>query len=407
MPSGSASGTEELLIAMQTPAPRGHLGVPTLLWGQPGEGKTSFVESLDRPGFPVVTLIASIHDPTDFSGLPVYEQQRMRFAPPEWTTLFDDPQEGILFLDELTTAPPAVQAALLRIVLERKVGIQSLPERVRIVAAANPPEDIVGGWELSPPLANRFVHIRWKLSGIALAESFQDGFARPELPAIDPDEHREAAGMWRLKTAAFLRRDPTLVHTVPAEREYAFASPRTWDFAVQLMASCELLGKAAQPGKRASTVFYNLLEGAIGSGAARSFTGYLKDLCVPNPDRVLDGKESVHLESLKDDELYILFCSLCTGVANRRRQLTATRFLKATMILLSLIEDVDAAGRVDTVFAPVRQLVRGQLLQHAASAAQNARMLGEYEALVHRLFDDTALSEYVRLLTTPPDPGNK
>ena len=77
MHSGAASGTEELLIAMQTPAPRGHLGVPTLLWGQPGEGKTSFVEALDRPGFPVVTLIASIHDPTDFSGLPVYEQQRM------------------------------------------------------------------------------------------------------------------------------------------------------------------------------------------------------------------------------------------------------------------------------------------------------------------------------------------
>ena len=79
----TATGTEELLVALQTPAPRGHIGIPILLWGQPGEGKTSAVEALERPDFPVVTLIASIHDPTDFSGLPVYEQQRMYFAPPE------------------------------------------------------------------------------------------------------------------------------------------------------------------------------------------------------------------------------------------------------------------------------------------------------------------------------------
>ena len=31
--------------------------------------------------------------------------------------------EGLLFLDELTTAPPAVQAAMLRVVLERVVGV--------------------------------------------------------------------------------------------------------------------------------------------------------------------------------------------------------------------------------------------------------------------------------------------
>src|SRR5690606_42151951 len=36
-----------------------------------------------------------------------------------------------------------------------------LPPAVRIVAAANPPSSAADGWHLSPPLANRFVHLHW------------------------------------------------------------------------------------------------------------------------------------------------------------------------------------------------------------------------------------------------------
>jgi MoxR-like ATPase len=152
--SNLATGALELMLAMQTPTPKGYWGVPVLVWGTPGTGKSTFIESLQRDGFPVYTMIASLHDPTDFNGLPVLHNGRMRFAPPEWVYLFEEHGQGILFLDELTTAPPTVQAALLRLVLERKVGAHSLPAGVRIVAAANPPDIAASGWELSPPLAN-------------------------------------------------------------------------------------------------------------------------------------------------------------------------------------------------------------------------------------------------------------
>ena len=56
---------------------------------------------------------------------------------------------GLLFLDELSTAPPAVQAALLRVVLERVVGDLTLPDEVAVVAAANPPDQAADGWDLS------------------------------------------------------------------------------------------------------------------------------------------------------------------------------------------------------------------------------------------------------------------
>ena len=81
--SNLATGATELMLAMQTPTPKGYWGVPVLVWGMPGTGKSTFIESLQRDGFPVYTMIASLHDPTDFNGLPALHNGRMRFAPPE------------------------------------------------------------------------------------------------------------------------------------------------------------------------------------------------------------------------------------------------------------------------------------------------------------------------------------
>ena len=50
---------------------------------------------------------------------------------------------------------PAVRAALLRVVLERVVGDLELPNRAAIVAAANPPEQAAGGWDLSATISRR------------------------------------------------------------------------------------------------------------------------------------------------------------------------------------------------------------------------------------------------------------
>lgn len=117
--------------------------LPVLLWGEPGIGKTAALTQLaDDLGLPLTTVIASVHEPSDFSGLPVVgddpAEQGVPMAPPDWAVRLVRAGHGLLFLDELSTAPPAVQAALLRLVLERRVGALQLPPGVRIVAAANP-----------------------------------------------------------------------------------------------------------------------------------------------------------------------------------------------------------------------------------------------------------------------------
>ena len=145
--------------------------VPVLLWGAPGTGKTSAIRAMaEAMGLPCETVIASIREPSDFAGLPIVAGDSVRFAPPMWARRLADAGHGLLFLDELSTAPPAVQAALLRVVLERAVGDLILPDQVAVVAAANPPEQAADGWDLSAPLANRLCHLTWHTDPRAVAD---------------------------------------------------------------------------------------------------------------------------------------------------------------------------------------------------------------------------------------------
>ena len=156
--------------------------VPTLIMGDPGIGKTSYIYALGKAmGAHTEVVIAGLREPSDFLGLPVQSPDgSVKMAPPAWAhRLAATEKMGLLILDEITTAPPAVQAALLRVVLERVVGELELPPHVRVVAIANA-ADQVGGWELSLPLSNRFFHISAEAPSVKeWTTGFQDGWKMP------------------------------------------------------------------------------------------------------------------------------------------------------------------------------------------------------------------------------------
>lgn len=383
-----------LLIALQTPAPKGHRGIPVLLWGRPGVGKSSFLEDLARENFPVLTLIASIHDPTDFSGLPIHEAGKVRYAIPEWVEQFGEEGEGILFLDELTTAPPSVQAALLRVVLERKVGFHDLPAKVRIVAAANPPDLMTGGWELTPPLRNRFVHLQWDLPVGVYLNALENGFEEAVLPQIEEEQHQSLLPKWKLLVAAFLKRSPDLLHTTPDSDPYTFASPRSWDFVASLMASCELLEVSPlQKGEHTKTCV-ELLRGCLGEGPAITFLEFLQNLKLPDPIEVLDGIIKVDVKKLNDSELYVFF-----GALNRvlKSRFERADFYESVLRYFDITQAVFDDGRRDVIYVSLRRIVRANLLMKAMSNAKKHSQKAYNKLMrgINVLFVDEGLSEFV------------
>jgi hypothetical protein len=262
--------------------------LPVLLWGEPGIGKTATLHQLaDGLGLPLTTVIASVHEPSDFAGLPVVgddpANQGVPMAPPDWAVQLVRAGHGLLFLDELSTAPPAVQAALLRVVLERRVGTLRLPPGVRIVAAANPRSSAADGWELSPPLANRFVHLQWTFEHEVVVRGLGGTWPRAVLPRLGRELLPEAVERARRAVCGFLEARPTLVHRLPdseARRGGPWPSPRSWDMALRLVAFATAAGVSRE-------VLSMLVRGTVGDGPGLELLAFIDRLDLPDPETLL------------------------------------------------------------------------------------------------------------------------
>ena len=149
---------------------------PLLIWGAPGIGKTSVVKKfgLKDMKVPVIEVILSLMEPTDIAGLPGVEndtvnarvKRSVNYLPMIWP-LDNGPEDkgGIIFLDEINRAHPSVQAAMLKVVLDREIAAANykVPSKWLILAAANRPEDEPGSMikPISFALADRFAQVNF------------------------------------------------------------------------------------------------------------------------------------------------------------------------------------------------------------------------------------------------------
>jgi hypothetical protein len=323
--------------------------LPVLLWGEPGIGKTAALTQLAASlDLPLTTVIASVHEPTDFSGLPIVGDdpavQGVPMAPPQWAVELVRAGRGLLFLDELSTATPAVQAALLRVVLERRVGALQLPPGVRIVAAANPRASAADGWELSPPLANRFVHLYWVHDRDVVVRGLGGVWPRAELPRLEPERLPEAVALARRAVCGFLTARPTLIHRLPSSetrRGGAWPSPRSWETALTLLA----FGTAASVSRE---VLALLVRGAVGDGPGLELLAHLDRMDLPDPELLLADPARAELPERGDLRQAALEAVVAAVGARPERR----RWEAGWAVLVRALE----TGAPDLLVAPAKAL---------------------------------------------------
>lgn len=140
--------------------------VPVLIMSNPGLGKSTSVEMFaDVRDYHLTLLRGNSTSPEEVLGYDVYsggsEEVSTKHLRPAWfAEILDIAEKGgksLLFLDEITTAGSHVQAALLHLVFERKVGSEKLPENTLIVSAGNYSQNLSNSMEMLPPLMNRFM----------------------------------------------------------------------------------------------------------------------------------------------------------------------------------------------------------------------------------------------------------
>ena len=186
--------------------------VPLHIWGACGVGKSQIVAQVaDDLDFDFLDVRAVQLDPVDLRGLPRIKEDQTEWVPPKFLPTSG---KGILFLDELTSAPQMTQAGCYQLVLDRKLGEYRLPDGWVVIAAGNPASERGVHFSMPRPLRNRFVHLELEADLNDWCKWAVNSNVRPEI-------------------IAFLRFKPDLLHTADATSDAnAWPTPRSWEITI-------------------------------------------------------------------------------------------------------------------------------------------------------------------------------
>lgn len=240
---------------------------PVMLWGPPGVGKSQIIaEIAARHGVELIDIRLSQMEPTDLRGIPFRDANLVQWSVP---AMLPDAarhgERGILFLDEITSAPPTVAAAAYQLILDRRLGEYKVPPGWVIFAAGNRHGDRGVSFTMPSPLANRFTHYE--------VEAHLDDWVM-WAHAKDMDE----------RLIAFLRFRPDLLYDFnPAHNPVAFPSPRSWEYA----------HRALQKFYDTPDLLAESLQACVGPSAGIEFKAFIDNMDqLPDIDGILNGEKS-------------------------------------------------------------------------------------------------------------------
>ncbi|RXJ69355.1 ATPase [Halarcobacter ebronensis] len=241
--------------------------IPCFIHGSPGIGKSYIVNDIAKKSdLELIDVRLSQLDAVDLRGIPTIKNEQTKWMPPIFLPNNED-SKGILFLDELNSAPLSVQAAIYQLVLDRKIGEYTLPKGWRIICAGNKINDKGIVFKLPSPLINRMVHI--------VLEAKYDDFKNW---AIKNEIHPFIIGFLGFRPDLLSTEVPTSTETNPA-----FCTPRAWNMLSNIIKRNEEIAS-----------LHPIIYGTVGYGAGIEFISFVKVYkTLPNIDAILEGKSDM------------------------------------------------------------------------------------------------------------------
>lgn len=190
-----------------------------MIWGPAGVGKSQAVQEFSQEqGKTLYDVRLPLLDPVDLRGIGVPDLQNRKcvWLPPEF---IPTQPNSVLFLDEITAAPPSLQALAYQLTLDRQIGETKLPPDCQVVCAGNRVTDRGVAYTMPSPLANRLFHLEVQAD---LGSWRQWAYAR----GIDP------------RIISFLTLRSEFLHKMDAATAgQAWPSPRSWAFTHRMLHS--------------------------------------------------------------------------------------------------------------------------------------------------------------------------
>ena len=278
-------------------------GLNTMIWGAPGIGKSEIPQQVaNELNIALLDFRANLFDPVDVRGIPYLKQPSpdsqkfTSWAVPDVFPIAErDGERGILFIDELPTAPPATQNAFLQLLLTRQIGDYKMPMGWSIVSAGNELTDSASVYQMPSPVKNRLSHYK-------LEPTLSDWVDWAHQNNIDSN------------VIAFVQYRPNLLNSFSAD-EYAFPTPRSWAFVSKKL--------AMQPDNDNEVIFYGV-SSLVGDGPAGEFIAF-KEIADELPD--IDKIVQTPSEYKKNDNPALLY-ALATAVATRAEDSTIKNIMK-------------------------------------------------------------------------------
>ena len=262
-----------------------------MLWGAPGVGKSQAMRQIaweieQNTGKKVIVIDVRLilFNPVDLRGIPVANEERtlaVWLKPKVFQMQEGEEYINILFMDELSAASPAVQAAAYQIALDRTIGEHKLPDNCIVVAAGNRTTDKSVAYKMPKALANRLLHFEVEAS-----------FASWKKWAVSQGINEKVIGFLSFRQDYLFGFDS-------GNDDLAFATPRTWEMVSNVL-------NYICPDVQSAFPF---IAGLIGTGMASEFQTWEKVWGnLPLVEEIFEGK---YYPIPKDtDALYALISSM-------------------------------------------------------------------------------------------------